>query len=123
MLAIAKTVRTSPPRAPYKEIKRHILGSSFELSLVFVGDAYMRRLNTQYRKKNRTTNVLAFPLSKTEGEIFINLSRAYKEAHGLGMSAKKYTAYLFAHACLHLKGYKHGEHMEAQEHAILKKYT
>ncbi|MBM4126629.1 MAG: rRNA maturation RNase YbeY [Nitrospira sp.] len=36
--------------------------SQSELSLELVGDRRMRRLNRMYRKKDRTTDVLAFPM-------------------------------------------------------------
>ena len=90
-------------------IKNQILGKKYELSLVFAKDTLMRRLNRTYRGKDKPTNVLAFPLSKTSGEIFINPSRAepFGEKH------------LFVHALLHLKGMRHGAKMEKLEKQIL----
>ena len=40
---------------------------SAELSLVLVSDRRMRSLNRRYRKKDRTTDVLAFPMHECRG--------------------------------------------------------
>lgn len=93
----------------FSKIKGKILGKKFELSLVRASDSLMQRLNRTYRKKNKTANVLAFPLSKTSGEIFINPLRA--EPFGV--------RFLFIHACLHLKGMRHGATMNRVEKNLL----
>lgn len=60
----------------------------------------------------KTSNVLAFPLSKASGEILICKA-----------AAKPYSpAYLFIHACLHLKGRKHGATMEREERRLLERF-
>ena len=93
----------------FKKIKNKVLGSDYELSLVFASDTLTRRLNRTYRGIDKPTNVLAFPLSKTSGEIFINRSRAKP------FSVK----YLFIHGLLHLKGMEHGDTMEQAEKKLL----
>ena len=95
----------------YEIIKDHILGKKYEISLVFAGNNLMKNLNRIYRKKPRSADVLAFPLSKNEGEIFINKIKKNK------------TVYLFIHAILHLKGYKHGKKMEEVEKKLTKKFN
>ncbi|MDP2641728.1 MAG: rRNA maturation RNase YbeY [bacterium] len=93
----------------FKKIKNKVLGKKYELSLVFAADPLMRRLNRAYRGIDKPTNVLAFPLSRTCGEIFINPSRA-----------KPFSVeYLFIHGLLHLKGMKHGDIMERAEKKLL----
>jgi ssRNA-specific RNase YbeY (16S rRNA maturation enzyme) len=58
------------------------------------------------------SNVLAFPLSKTSGEILICKA-----------AAKPYTVeYLFIHGLLHLKGHKHSATMEREENRLLKQF-
>jgi ssRNA-specific RNase YbeY (16S rRNA maturation enzyme) len=84
-----------------EKIKEAILGKKYELSLVICGNALSHTLNLQYRGKDKPTNVLAFPLSKNSGEIFIN------RMHLDGFSLEE----LFIHALLHLKG------MEWRAHA------
>lgn len=95
----------------WQKLKDNILGKKFDLSVVFADDNLLKKLNRKYRKKNKTTSVLSFPLSKQQGEIFLN--KRYKR--------KKYLNYLFIHSLLHLKGYRHGTKMEKEEKKILEK--
>lgn len=107
---------------PFVQIKNTVLGETYELSLVFVGDATSRTLNRIYRNKDKPTNVLSFPLSKKEGEIFINLKKAKQEAPDFEMPYKRFVAYLYIHGLLHLKGLDHGKKMESLETRFLKKF-
>ncbi len=100
-----------------------ILGKKYDLSLVFVGNARSRMLNRTYRDKDKPTNVLAFPLSKTSGEIVIALSYAEKEASQFESTIAEHILYLFVHGCLHLKGLDHGPIMERAEKQTLAKLT
>src|SRR5436190_1008850 len=89
-----------------EKVKTAILGQDYELSLVFCTNPLSRKLNRIYRGKDKPTNVLAFPLSKTSGEIFINTD------HLDGFSP----LYLLIHGLLHLKGMRHGAKMNSEEH-------
>jgi|TARA_Y100000310_G_scaffold88016_1_gene84938 probable rRNA maturation factor len=102
-------------RLPFERIKERILGKKYSLSLVFIGNTRSQTLNRKYRKKNTPANVLAFPLSKTSGEIFINLNRAERESKQFDMSKRVFVGYLFIHALLHLKGRRHGSKMKSEE--------
>jgi ssRNA-specific RNase YbeY (16S rRNA maturation enzyme) len=97
----------------YTKIKELVLGKKYELSFAFVTPVQMRRA-MKYKKEpaKKLSNVLAFPLSKTSGEILI-----CKQA------AKPYSLpYLFIHGCLHLKGLKHSATMERTELRLVKKF-
>ena len=95
------------------KIKEKVLGKKYELSLVFCKNALSRKLNRTYRGKDKPTNVLAFPLSKNSGEIFINID-------GLKGFTQKY---LLIHALLHLKGMQHSAKMESEEQKLLKLFN
>jgi len=118
------TRQKTPPQAglSFVHIKEHVLGKKYNLSLVFVGDTLSRRLNKEYRGKDRATNILSFPISKDEGEIFINLRCAKKDAPGFKKRYNEFVAYLFVHGVLHLKGFDHGEDMEKEEEKIMQKF-
>ncbi len=120
-LDIKTTVRGKVPRLSFESIAERILGRTYSLSLVICGDTLSRRLNTEYRKKTYKPNVLSFPISKTEGEIFLNIRKAEREAHAEGISTHKRLAFLYIHACLHLSGLDHGDTMDRleQKHMIL----
>ncbi|MHB1330410.1 MAG: rRNA maturation RNase YbeY [Minisyncoccota bacterium] len=93
-----------------EEIKEAILGKDYELSLVFCKNTLSKKLNRDYRGKDEPTNVLAFPLSKKSGEVFINTEYL-----------KGFTIeHLYIHALLHLKGMRHGAKMESEEKRFLK---
>ncbi len=120
-LDIKTTIRGTVPRIPFEKIAKEILGAKYSLSLVLCGDLLGQRLNTQYRKKTYKPNVLSFPLSNKEGEIFLNIRKAEREARAEGISSAKRIAFLFIHACLHLKGLDHGNAMDALEQKYLKR--
>lgn len=122
-VSIKNLTRSPLPRLPFDEIKKAILGSSYELSLVFVGTTRSRALNRHYRDKDKPTNVLAFPLETTIGEVFICTAVSDKQAPDFSLSKKGMIAYLFIHACLHLKGLDHGTKMDTLEKKYLKKFS
>lgn len=113
--SITNGTRSSLPRVPFSQIKEKILGKRYELSLTFIGDARMCTLNKKYRKKNTTTDILSFPLSKTSGEIFISTNAAEKKARQFEMNSRDYLTFLFIHGLLHLKGHAHGRTMDRLE--------
>jgi len=121
MLTISHTAR-SYPKLPYEKMVSDILGPSYQLSLVFVGEARALSLNKTYRKKTYVPNVLSFPLEKERGEIFITPVRAKKEAKDFNLSPQGYIGYLFIHGLLHLKGHHHGATMERAEKRYIAKY-
>ena len=121
MVEIRRTVKGSP-LLPYEKIATRILGRSYDLSLVICGDDLACSINKKYRKKTYSPNVLSFPYSKTEGEIFLNVRCAAREARAGGISHRTRMGLLFVHGCFHLKGYRHGRTMERQEARILRTF-
>jgi len=120
--SIRNTTKGKLPSLPFVDMKNHILGKSYILSSVFVGDALSQKLNRTYRGKNKPTNVLSFSLSKTEGEIFLNLKRAKMEAPQFEEKYRNFVGFLFIHGLLHLKGQGHGSRMEQAEKLARKKF-
>ena len=93
------TTRDSIPRVAFDRIARAILGAHYQLSLVVCGDALATRMNIKHRGKNYSPNVLSFPLSKNDGEIFLNLRVAVREAKRFDVSVNGRLTLLFAHGC------------------------
>ncbi len=95
--------------------------SGADLSIAFVGQGRMRKLNKKYLGKNRTTDVLAFPepklfpkklpssLQKTQnlGEIVISLRDVKKNVKRFQSSMEKELTQVLTHGILHLLGYDH----------------
>ncbi len=119
--------RTTPLSLPKEgrvltQIVHDVLGASYDLSVVFIGDAKSRNLNRTHRKKDRPTNVLSFPLSKNSGELYIDLPLSIREAPSFDSTPRAHVYFLFIHGLLHLKGLDHGTHMEREERRLMKKF-
>jgi probable rRNA maturation factor len=121
-VGIHTTVNNPTPHLPFDDMKDRVLGSTYELSLVLVGDMLSRRLNREHRGKDYPADVLAFPLSRSDGEIFINVPAAERAAKMSDTKPRNYIAYLFIHGLLHLKGLQHGSTMERKEAALLRAF-
>ncbi len=99
--------------AKFKLIKNAVLGKRYDLSVALIAPAAMRRaMKYKTSPTKKTSNVLAFPLSKTSGEILICASAAKPFSIG----------FLFIHGLLHLKGLKHSVTMEREEDRLLKRF-
>lgn len=113
----------SYPQLPYARIKDQVLGTSYDLSLTFVGAVRASTLNKKYRKATYVPNVLSFPLDKNTGEIYITPQVARREARKWGMTFEGYIGFLFIHGLLHLKGYPHGATMEKAEKKFISLFS
>ena len=115
------TRRSLPPLA-FERVARAILGNQYHLSLVICTDSLARTINRTYRKKTYAANVLSFPLEKREGEMFLNIAAATREAKQFDVSLAARLMMLFIHGCLHLKGLRHTAKMEILERDFFNKY-
>jgi len=121
--SIKNTTKGRLPSLPFVQVKEQILGDKYDLGLVFVGDTRSRKLNLKYRNKNKPANILSFPLTETDGEIFINPNEAKKDATRFKKSYNEFVLYLFIHGCLHLRGLEHGDRMDREEEILFKKFN
>ncbi len=103
------------PEIPFISIKEKILGTRYNLTVIFCTPQESKERNNAYRGKDYPTNILSFPLSEKEGEIYISLATARNDAKNFNMSYLSFLYLLFIHGCLHLKGYDHGSTMESLE--------
>jgi probable rRNA maturation factor len=79
-----------------------------ELSIALVGQGRMRELNKKFFKKNRVTDVLAFPNKEIGlGEIVICLREVKKNAKRYNLTFEKELSKVLIHGILHLLGYDH----------------
>jgi probable rRNA maturation factor len=123
---------TRKRRLPLRRIERvtrALLAAAGEgeasLSLSFVGDAAIRRLNREHRGKDRPTDVLSFPLFEPDagrarrkrsgrgeperllGDIVISVDAAARQAAGYGAPLAAEIERLLIHGILHLLGHDH----------------
>ncbi|SRR5713101_733032 len=83
---------------------------SGEVTLVLAGDATLRRLNREYRRRDRPTDVLSFTGSGGReglGDIVISVKTAERNARGEGRRLAQELDILALHGFLHLLGYDH----------------
>jgi len=80
-----------------------------EVSILVTDDAEMRRLNREFRGKDKTTDVLSFPaeVKGVAGDIAISGVIAKANASELGHSALNEIKILVLHGVLHLAGHDH----------------
>jgi probable rRNA maturation factor len=97
------------------------------------GDSAVRRLNRDFRGKDKPTNVLSFPSGdspaprgapKMLGDVVIAYRTVMREAAAQGKSARDHLLHLVVHGVLHLLGYDHersaaARRMETLETRIL----
>jgi rRNA maturation RNase YbeY len=105
-----------------------------ELGLLLVGDRKIRELNRLFRKTDRSTNVLAFPIETAPpenrpyllGDVVISVETAAREAAEAGISLDERLMVLLVHGILHLKGLDHersfhdSKRMAGEERRLLK---
>lgn len=84
------------------------------LSITFIGDRSIRKMNKIYLKKDKTTDVLSFLLDDENGigDIYISQETAKKNAVKLGHSMEEELSFLTIHSILHLAGYDHKKLLE-----------
>ncbi len=116
---VTNKTKGKPPSLPFVSIKNTILGEKYNLSVAFLSPQKQREINRIYRKIDKTTNILSFPLSKDSGEIIFDLAKTKKDASLFKMSYPKFMKYLFIHGLLHLKGFEHSSIMEKEEKKFL----
>ncbi len=106
---------------------------SAELSLLFVDDFYIKRLNRKYRKVNSRTDVLAFAMREGQGlpkdspilgDVVISAETAKREAKKRNIVFQGELDLYVVHGVLHLLGYddespRERKKMKAKEKEIL----
>jgi len=80
-----------------------------KINLVFVDKNKMQRLNHQFRKINKVTDVLSFESDERNflGEIIICVEQAQKQARQYKVAFGNECKRLLTHGMLHLAGYDH----------------
>jgi probable rRNA maturation factor len=111
-----------------KTLSRYKAGG--HVDVILTGDEQVRRLNNEYRGRDRATDVLSFSFVEDEqvltgadestediaaGEVYISVDRAREQATDLGVGVDEEMARLLIHGLLHLAGYDHQTEADLQE--------
>ena len=87
-----------------------------ELSILFVDDQQIAKLNREFLHRQGPTNVIAFPMQEGQfpeiapnllGDVVISVETAQREAQNAGLSMEQRLYQLLIHGILHLLGYDH----------------
>jgi probable rRNA maturation factor len=88
----------------------------FEINLVFTDNAFIKKINLEYRSKNYPTDVISFAAAKS-GDIFISVEKAAEQAASYGASFDEEVKRLVVHGALHVLGYDHVRQIDRKEMA------
>lgn len=118
-----------------------LLETKLYMSIILTTPDKIQEMNNEYRKINKATDVLSFPMFEkgeikdlsliTEeplGDIVISIEKVKEQAEEYGHSFERELAYMVVHGFYHLMGYDHIEltdrvEMRAKEEEILNKLS
>ena len=112
---------------PYEKMINSIfknINSNKEFNIIFVTKEEIQRLNREFRKIDKVTDVISFALIddkdiiKTDelGDIFICLDKAFEQAKEYQHSENREVCFLAVHGYLHLCGF---DHMTKEDEEIM----
>jgi probable rRNA maturation factor len=89
-----------------------LVGLRGEVDVLLAGDRTLRRLNREFRGKDKATDVLSFPAAEEfagghAGDLAVSLDTARRQAKEHGHSLRDEVRVLLLHGLLHLAGMDH----------------
>jgi probable rRNA maturation factor len=123
---------TRAAQAAVAESACPLLGASVrpvELSVRLTSDAEVQALNAHWRRKDKPTNVLSFPMAEAYeleqadedgpelmlGDVILAHGTCKREAEEKAISIADHAAHLVVHGTLHLLGYDHDDPSQAAD--------
>lgn len=95
-------------------------------SIIFVDYEEIQRINKEYRKIDKVTDVISFAFEDSNdlvynnirvlGDIYICIPRMLEQALSYGHSVKRELSFLTVHGLLHLLGY---DHMKKEDEEVM----
>lgn len=113
------------------------LADNTEMSVTFVNNDEIQKINNDYRGVNRATDVISFAIEdeaddddfpvimddelaaeipQNIGDIFVSIDKVGEQAEFLGHSFERELGFLVVHGFLHLNGY---DHMQPEDEAVM----
>jgi probable rRNA maturation factor len=101
-----------------------------EISLLFVDNNEIRKINKRYLNLDYSTNVITFSLTEGEfgninpkilGDIVISVEKALKDADEAGIELNDELEFLMIHGMLHLLNYNHENTSEDEAQKMQRK--
>lgn len=100
------------------------------ISISFVDNKYILKINKKYRDVDRETDVISFAFLDDDinreqtlmskgivplGDIYISVDKAKEQAENYGHSLERELSFLYVHGLLHLLGYDHQNEEQEKE--------
>ena len=141
-IKISLKIRFLIKKAVTEALKQENFVYPTEISVSFVDNESIRKLNLEDREKDKPTDVLSFPMWEKEelsdgsaldghavtlGDIIISAEKAQSQAMEYGHSLEREICFLSVHSVLHLLGYDHEtsaedeKYMKAKQEDVLVK--
>ncbi len=121
-IKISFKIRRLIKKSVAEALKQENFSYPAEVSVSFVDNESIHKLNLEYREKDKPTDVLSFPMWEKEellegsaldghavtlGDIIISAEKAQAQAEEYGHSIEREICFLSVHSILHLLGYDH----------------
>ena len=111
-----------------------LLDSKLIITITFTTPEEIRKINKKYRKIDRATDVLSFPMFEKDeldekiknkdflyedvlGDIIISIDKVREQAAEYGHSFERELSYMLVHGFYHLMGY---DHIEEEDKKIMR---
>lgn len=127
-IELPKGLRTVIRRCIAETLNETDFDGDAEVSVTLVDNEQIKRLNKEFRDKNKVTDVISFPLGAYDdydlnpdtgayqlGDIVISMEKAHAQAIEYGHSLIREVGFLATHSTLHLLGYIHEDNPEAEK--------
>ena len=120
-IELTTTLRNTVKKAIVAALDYQEIDFPVEISLSFVDNEKIHKLNKEYRGKDAPTDVLSFPMFENGeieyddesdepcaiGDIVISLEKAVEQSEEYGHSLEREASFLAVHSVLHLLGFDH----------------
>ncbi|MBC8588375.1 rRNA maturation RNase YbeY [Paratissierella segnis] len=121
---ISEEINKHVKTAIIESLKVEGLKDNYEVSVSYVDNYEIKKLNREYRGIDRETDVLSFPFNEVVdipvlilGDIIISVEKAYEQSIDYGHSLDREIVYLTVHSMFHLMGY---DHLKDEEKEIMR---
>ena len=111
-----------------------LLDSKLIITITFTTPEDIRKINKKYRKIDKATDVLSFPMFEKEefdekiknkdflyedvlGDIIISIEKVKEQAEEYGHSFERELSYMLVHGFYHLMGY---DHIEEEDKKVMR---
>jgi len=111
-----------------------LLDSKLIMTITFTTPEEIRKINKKYRKIDKATDVLSFPMFEKDeldekiksgdfpyedvlGDVIISIEKVREQAEEYGHSFERELSYMLVHGFYHLRGY---DHIEEEDKKIMR---